>query len=138
MWQLLASPCNNGALAVYRDQLVVVGGTLGYSNVTSKVWVLDEKEHEWTEGIPPMPTARCDAVAMGVDEYLTVLGGSCEDVSSFSGSINVVEIYDGHQWMKTDPLPVSCSNLWSVCIPQWLLFHNGWCGPTQHRLLCFI
>jgi len=68
MWQLLESPCNNGALAVYHDQLVVAGGVLGYSNVTDKVWVLDEKEHEWTEGIPPMPTARCDAVAMGVDE----------------------------------------------------------------------
>ena len=47
----------HGALAVYRDQLVVAGGTLGYSNITkeeeeeemvatSKVWVLDEKEHE--------------------------------------------------------------------------------------------
>jgi len=130
MWQLLESPCNNGALAVYHDQLVVAGGVLGYSNVTGKVWVLDEKEHVWTEGIPPMPTARCDAAAMGIDEYLTVLGGSCKGVSSFSGSINVVEIYDGHQWMKTDPLPVRCHNLWSVYL-------DGFCfimgGEGQHN-----
>ena len=110
MWQLLASPCNNGALAVYRDQLVVAGGTLS-GVATSMVWVLDEKEHEWTEGIPPMPTARRDATAMGIDEYLTVPGGFCEDI---------VEIYDGHQWMKTDPLPVRCHNLWSV-------YHTGFC-----------
>ena len=37
MWQLLASPCNNGALAVYCDQLVVAGGTLSRV-ATSKVW----------------------------------------------------------------------------------------------------
>ena len=47
--------------------------------------MLNEKEYEWTEGIPPMLTSRCNATAMGIDEYLTVLGGFCKDV---------VEIYD--------------------------------------------
>ena len=110
-WQLLASPCSWGALAAYQNQLVVAGGCLRSHYVTNKVWVLDEKEQEWAESIPPMPTARYDATAMGIDDYLTVLGGSY---------MNIVEIYDGHKWMKTDPLPVNCNNPWSV-------YHNGFC-----------
>ena len=123
MWQLLASPCNFGALAVYHNQLVVAGGRLASTNkITNKVWLLDEKEQEWKESIPPMPTARDAATAIGIDDYLTVLGGGeyWGDCSCSGCYVDVVELYDGQMWMKTDPLPLSCGNAWSV-------YHNGFC-----------
>ena len=113
LWQLLPSPTKRAALAVYRGKVVLAGGMLSNNTVTNKVWVLQD-DNTWSESLPPMPTARCDASGLAHENVLLVAAGIT------AMKTDVVEIYDGIQWNATSPLPIKCRNLWSTYL-------NGYC-----------
>ena len=112
-WDKLSTPTQWYSLAVYRSQLVLVGGLDPLHNtVTNKLWVLDNKHGCWVDStIPAMPTERFGASAMSVDKHLVVAGGN---KGGSDGHLNVVEVYDGHEWRRIQSLPQSCSGMKSV------------------------
>ena len=100
-WATLPSPTRLSALATYNSQLVLVGGMAASTGkTTNQLWVLQEDERTWRRPLPDMPTARHGASAISHHNHLVVAGG--QDSNNRKA---VVEVYDGHQWMRTDPLP---------------------------------
>ena len=114
LWQLLPSPAKRAALAVYRGKVVLAGGMISNNTVTNKVWVLQD-DNTWSESLPPMPTARYAASATSSNNFLIVAG-----MANVSCASDMVEIYDGKQWMAMSPLPRTWCNSWSTSL-------NGYC-----------
>ena len=105
-WATLPSPTKLSALATYNSQLVLVGGMAASTNkTTNQLWVLQEDEWTWKRPLPFMPTARRAASAISHHNHLIVAGG----MDSNRRETDVVEVYDGCQWTKTDPLPKCCA-----------------------------
>ena len=115
LWQLFPSPARRAALAVYRGKVVLAGGMLSNDTVTNKVWVLQD-DNTWSESLPPMPTARYAASATSGNNFLIVAAG----MTNGSCASDMVEIYDGKQWMAMSPLPRKWWNSWSTSL-------NGYC-----------
>ena len=111
-WERIKTPTQLYSLAVYRSQLLLVGGIVcSHNTVTDKIWVLD-KERQWdSSAILAMSTERVGTSAVGVGNHLIVAGG---DKGGLNGRLNVVEVYDGHKWRTVQPLPRSCSRMKSV------------------------
>ena len=110
LWsELPKPPVGRIAMVAYNDQLVLIGGREKNSGEFSDVVIVwnDEKQ-EWSHPLPPMPTAREGATAIGCGQYLIVAGGSnMEGVTSF------VEVLDGKnkkwKWMTAQSLPKKCA-----------------------------
>ena len=114
-WATLPSPTKLSALATYNSQLVLVGGIAASTGkTTNQLWVLQEDERTWRRPLPAMPTARYAASAISHHNHLIVAGGR----DSNGRETDVVEVYDGCQWTKTDPLPKCCSHMKTT-------IHNG-------------
>ncbi len=108
VWVSMQSPAYHSALTIYHSQLVLVGGIETTTRrVTDQLWALQD-ERTWTQPLPPMPTARYVASAVSSGDHLVVAGG---DKGLFTDS---VEVYDGVQWVRADPLPVACSDIKST------------------------
>ncbi len=108
-WSTLPTvPYGRFGLAVFRGQLVLVGGwDVAACKVTSQLLVWDAHSSTWTRSLLPMPTARRNPAALGYNEYLLVAGG-------WDGwkTLDIVEILNGdtREWFKASPLPVAgCS-----------------------------
>ena len=100
-WDLLDTPTEDYALTTYNSQLVLVGGIDPTTmNVTNQLWVLDEQQY-WTQPFPPMKIQCCRASAVNMDHHLIVAGGLDDELDP----LDVVQVYDGHQWKKAQPLP---------------------------------
>ena len=100
-WDLLAAPTEDYALTAYNSQLVLAGGNdHSTRNITNQLWVLDEQQY-WIQPIPPMKARCCRASAVSVDHHLIVAGGLDDELDP----LDVVQVYDGHQWKKAQPLP---------------------------------
>ena len=122
----IATPVYWFALAIYRSKLVLVGGREYYNSnkpgrTTNKLY--KRTELDWKE-ISPMKTKRHSASAISYADCLLVAGGH-------HGSDNVtlqeehglcdVEIFNGQQWVTTQPLPKPCWHMKSV------IFKKSWC-----------
>ncbi len=102
-WVSMQSPIYWSALTIYHSQLVLVGGVETTTRgVTGQLWVLQD-EQTWTQPLPPMPTARHSASVISSGDHLVVAGGDTGGLITDS-----VEVYDGVQWVRADPLPVAC------------------------------
>ena len=102
LWDRLDTPTQWYALTSYNSQLVLVGGTEPNTEIaTNELWVLDE-QCNWTQPLPPMTTERYQASAVNVGNHLIVAGGKGD---SCVGPLDVVEVYDGHQWRTAQSLP---------------------------------
>ena len=100
-WDILAAPTEDYALTTYNFQLVLAGGNDHTTrNITNQLWVLDEQQF-WIQPFPPMKTRCCRASAVSVDHHLIVAGGLDDELDP----LDVVQVYDGHQWKKAQPLP---------------------------------
>ena len=110
-WERIDTPTQWYSLAIYRSQLVLVGGVEPSLNVVmKKLWVLDKGD--WNESaIPPMTTERFRSSSVSAGEHLIVAGG---DEGGNNGCLDVVEVYDGHKWRTVQSLPQSCSQMRSV------------------------
>ena len=112
-WKKIKSATYQHALAIYNNQLVLVGGINHASPaLTNELWVLQE---EWSQPLPPMPTKRCNASAVGTGSHLAVAGGN-EPGTNFHPShvFDTVEIYDGQEWKVTESLPKPSYRMKSV------------------------
>ncbi len=110
----MESPTKWSALTIYRSQLVLVGGIESTTGeVTDQLWVLQD-EQNWTQPLRPMKTARHSASAISSGDHLVVAGGGV----GFVSYIDSVEVYDGLQWVRAEPLPVACWDIKST-------YHNG-------------
>ena len=115
-WRLIEGPARSSALTTHNDKLVLVGGTCREADIlqlewpwptftaTNKLWTLQDDEQTFTQTLPPMPTARYAASAVSTDKHLIVAGGR----DSNHSNLDEVEVYNGQQWMTTDPLPKTC------------------------------
>ena len=117
-WERIKTPTHFYSLAVYRSQLVLVGGVVcSHNTIINKIWVLDRKEIDDLEDcwdaslIPTMPTERFGTSAVGVGNHLIVAGG---DRGGLNGRLNVVEVFDGHEWRTVQSLPLPCSQMKSA------------------------
>ena len=104
---LLETPTEGYVLTTYNSQLVLVGGkdpTTG--KISNQLWVMDEQQWDpeqqyWAQPLPPMTTKCSRASAVSVDHHLIVAGGLNDKLDR----LNVVQVYDGHQWKRVQPLP---------------------------------
>ena len=108
LWsELPKPPVERFAMVAYNDQLVLIGGRKNLSGeFCDVVTVWNDEKQEWSHPLPPMPTAREGATAIGCGQYLIVAGGS-----NMEGVTSVVEVFDGksNKWMTAQSLPKKCA-----------------------------
>ena len=117
-WKCLKSPTNLSAFTTYMEKLVLVGGRDPSTYTPSKqLWVIDpEDEQTWTQPLPPMPTPRLGASAAAIQYNLIVAGG----LGSRVKALNVVEMFNGWQWVVAQSLPRPCSEMKSA------IYNGNW------------
>ena len=116
-WSTFDTPVYYFAMTIYKDKLVIVNGREYINNdkrgpVTDKVLTINEELDQWDEvkGVPHMNTKRCATCVVGVDSYLIVAGGYTDN--GFESDI--VEVFNGCQWVYGTNLPVSSVEMKSV------------------------
>ena len=113
-WKEIKSATSQHALAVYNNQLVLVGGSDHSTHTcTNELRVLQNDEENWTKPLPPMPTKRFNASAIGSGRHLAVAGGK-EPIGFYPPPIDTVEIYDGYEWTVAKSLPKPSYRMKSV------------------------
>ena len=127
-WRTLKHSNRFPALTTYQERLVLVGGeNLCSGTSSSQLWVLED-EQTWTQPLPPMPIPRSRASAVSIQQYLVTTGGVGHDCS------NVIEVYNGHQWVRTDPLPKYCFFMKSTLHDGFLYLMGGACqGKSAYQ-----
>ncbi len=111
-WESMQSPACCSALTIYHSQLMLVGGMETTTRrATDQLWALQD-EQTWTQPLPPMPTAQCSASAISSGDHLVVAGGD-----TFIET-DLVQVYNGVQWVRADPFPVACCLIKST-------YHSG-------------
>ena len=115
-WNTVNTPVYYFAMTTYRDQLVIVNGRKFINNdesgpLTDKVLTMNEDLDQWEEmeRIPHMNTKRCATSVISVGYHLIVAGGYIA-----SGMSDIVEVFEGHQWVYGTNLPVSSVEMKSV------------------------
>ena len=99
---LLNTPTEDYTLTIYNSQLVLVGGRNPITlNLTDELCVLDADQQHWNQSLPSMPIKCCQSSAVSTDHHLIVAGGLDDDLDP----LDVVQVYDGHQWRRVEPLP---------------------------------
>ena len=71
-------------------------------SATNRLWVLDGQSH-WTQPLPPMLTKCYGASAVSTGNHLIVAGGLSDE-----DPLDIVQVYNGHEWMRAQPLPKAC------------------------------
>ena len=113
-WKEIQSTTSQHALAVYNKQLVLVGGKDHSTHTcTNEIRILHNEEEEWTQLLPPMPTKRCNASAVGIGSYLAVAGGH-GPVRHHPIPLDTVEIFDSQEWRVAESLPKPSYRMKSV------------------------
>ena len=113
-WKEIKSATSQHALAVYNKQVVLIGGyNHSTEDCTNELQVLQNGDLKWTKPLPPMPTKRINASAVGTGNHLAVAGGK-KPVGFYPPPINTVEIYDGQGWKAAESLPKPSYRMKSV------------------------
>ena len=128
-WRTLKHPTMMPALTTYQERLVLVGERNPTAAApTNQLWVMED-EQTWTQPLPPMPTPRWGASAVSTQQYLITAGG----VGCYWS--NVVEVYNGKQWVTTDPLPKPCYFMKST-LHYGFLYLMGGTGQSSSVFQC--
>ena len=126
-WSESNTPVFCFALVTYHSQLVLVGGWEYVSEwrggpVTNKLWTLTEHD-QWRETLPPMTTKQYSASAVEFADNIIVAGGRDDK----EGSIDIVEVYNGHHWTKAQCLPKPNYDMKSTVLNgHWYLMGGRW------------
>ena len=113
-WKEIKSATSQHALAVYNNQLVLVGGKDPSTHAcTNELRVLQDEELGWTQPLPPMPTERCNPSAAGIGSHLAVAGGH-GPVRHYPIPLDTVEIFDNQEWRVAESLPKPSYRMKSV------------------------
>ena len=96
-------PCGSSSLAVIRGHLTVIGGDKGNGHPDNKLLsIVNDRNRNWMEHFPPMPTKRSHTAAVTTEQHLIVAGG-------YNGKdeLNTVEVMDIHTlvWSTAASLP---------------------------------
>ena len=103
-WDIIDTPTQWYALTTYHSKLVLIGGKRPVTQAAAnELWVLN-KQHNWTQPLPPMTTKRYQTSAVSVSDHLIVAGGC-----GGGCPLDEVEMYNGHQWKKLVSLPRECT-----------------------------
>ena len=119
------SPTGDAALTTYHSQLVLIGGQeISTGKNTKKVW--GWQEGKWRPSLPQMTVARCRASAVSSGNLIIVAGGDTSPHPSLTlSSTDVVELFNGHSWMRAQPLPVACWGMKIVLLNGELYLGGG-------------
>ena len=103
-WDMLRTPTKWFGLSTYHSQLVLVGGKdpTRMGSATNRLWVLDGQSH-WTQPLPRMLTKCYGASAVSTGNHLIVAGGLSDE-----DPLDIVQVYNGHEWMRAQSLPKAC------------------------------
>ena len=103
-WDMLRTPTKWFGLSTYHSQLVLVGGKdpTRMGSATNRLWVLDGQSH-WTQPLPPMLTKCYGTSAVSTGNHLIVAGGLSDE-----DPLDIVQVYNGHEWMRAQSLPKAC------------------------------
>ena len=113
-WKEIKSATSQHALAVYNNQLVLVGGKDPSTHAcTNELRVLQDEELGWTQPLPPMPTERCNPSAAGIGSHLAVAGGH-GPIRHYPIPLDTVEIFDSQEWRVAESLPKPSYRMKSV------------------------
>ena len=115
-WTTLDTPVCWFALTTYHSQLVLVGGSEQFEDITNKLWTLSE-DGQWQETFPPMP-APCGIFASAVShgDHLLVI----------SGYYPKVYVYNGHHWASAQHPPERLTDTKSTIFNgHWYLMGGG-------------
>ena len=106
------------AMAVVKNQLVLVGGHDRSDNDSNMVAMWDASKRQWTHPFPPMPTARYSCSAVAYKQWLVVVGGwACGSMSSV-----VMLDVDRKQWYSAPRAPQPWCDMMSTLMgEQWYL-----------------
>ena len=121
-WSKIDTPVYRFALLTYHSQLVLVGGREYIDErrdglATNKLWTLTGHD-QWRETLPPMTTKQHSASAVEFAGNIFVAGGY--DV--VGRRTDIVEVYNGHHWTKTQCLPKrNCDMKSTVLNGHWYL-----------------
>ena len=124
------APLKNYAIASYKSQLVLVGGT-NNNTVSGDVYCYDEENRSWLNDIIcPLKRARENAVAIGHLNYLIVLGGVGTKVRFFTNILKSIEVYCGRsrEWYQGPNLPREGFVLQCISASNhlYILHPDGW------------
>ena len=115
-WSHIDTPVYLFALVTYHSQLVLVGGKefVGERKdgpVTNKLWTLTG-HNQWRETLPPMTTKRRHMLAVEFADDILVAGGVDDD----RRNIDIIEVYNGHNWAEAQCLPKPCYDMKSTVL----------------------
>ena len=107
-WESIDTPVYRYGLAIYRAQVVLVGGKeyigeVEEGNRSKKVWTLSEQQ-EWQSILPSMDKACSSVNAVGHFDNLVVI----------NGRRNKVHVYNGHVWAKAQHPPTTLTQVMST------------------------
>ena len=105
-WESLPiTPYLTFALGSVGGHLTVIGGVNVISSLTSGDLIHFEPDvKKWKKTLPPMPTKRCAASAVSMDNHLVVAGGIHEDGKMYLGTVEVLDTVN-LQWSHVASLP---------------------------------
>lgn len=105
-WESLPiTPYLTFALGSVGGHLTVIGGVNVISSLTSGDLIHFEPDmKKWKKTLPPMPTKRCAASAVSMDNHLVVAGGIHEDGKMYLGTVEVLDTVN-LQWNRVASLP---------------------------------
>lgn len=128
-WSTLAGPPEplaSPSVAVYENQIVVIGGQ-GKNGPSASVWTFNTVDRSWASGAAK-PTAVTDAQAVLIGGRIYVPGGLGGD----GHPVNVLEIYNPRTdtWDVGADLPAPRSGHSLVALDGRLLLFGGWDGSA--------
>ncbi|XP_064385453.1 serine/threonine-protein kinase dst1-like [Halichondria panicea] len=131
IWSTLPRlPVQGFGLGEVNGDLVAVGG-MDSSGYPSNVVHVFDKERNWKQTIPPMPTARCSPAVISLPIHLIVAGGMVP-----GGYTDNVEIYNisTSQWSETDRLPYACSAQRGIVYNNTVYLMGGFDGYNRNKV----
>ena len=133
--QLPPCPVRCFAMAVVKHHLVLAGGLESDKKCSDKLTVWDGMSKKWTHPYPAMPTARCNASAVGYQIYAVVAGGG----QSFFHSSAIVEVLDTRKskWYEAQPAPIDFNQMTTAIIGETLYLLGGCTTETFGILQVF-
>ena len=128
-WTVTSLSYYGMSLVTYHSKLVVVGGCHPSTCEVTDQLLTSTIGEDWQSSLPPMPTKRSETSAVSVpsSEVLVVAGGR----NSNGMGLDVVEVFLGHQWNTTYPLPSPCYGIRST-------FHDNnfyFTGQVENKVI---
>lgn len=121
-WTKMNTPVSRFGIAVYRSQLILVGGQMKDSaNFTNRLWTMACTQ--WAEELPSMEFRRCHPCCVAHERCILVVGGEAEVDSPVQSVDIVVELYNGEQWTSIQPLPNEAEDI-CLCMKSVVIDRN--------------